>query len=90
MNFNEFKLKHKDLLLRALSTLGMALNLFVPFFGIAFGLLALGYTHKDAKTDWRNPDFYYALLTVLAGIFILGAVITLNARSNNASSSSSI
>lgn len=88
MNFNGWMTKNQVLLNRALSTLGMALNLFIPVFGIMLGLVALGNTHKNAKTDWRNPDFYYALLTVLTGIFILFAVIVLSKRQDLSSSSS--
>lgn len=81
--------KNKDLFIRTLATVGMALNLFLPFFGIAFGAIALTLTHKDAKSDWRNIDFYYAIFTIVAGIFILYASIMIRLRQGSSSSSSS-
>lgn len=90
MNLIEWSQKNKDLLLRALATAGMILDLFIPFFGIALGVISLSMTHKDAKTDWRNADFYYALATVIAGVFILFVVIRMNLQNASSSSSSSI
>jgi hypothetical protein len=47
-------------------------------------------TYKGEKSDWKNPDIYYAILTILAGVFILFAVNNLPLPSSSSSSSVSL
>ncbi len=86
MNTTAWMSKNRDLLLRALSTLGMILDLFIPFLGIVCGVIAASLTYKGEKNDWKNPDLYYAILTIVVGAFIIFAVNALPAPSSSSSS----
>jgi len=90
MNTSAWMQKNRDLLLRALSTLGMVLDLFFPILGIACGVIAMSLTYKGEKSDWKNPDLYYAILTILAGVFIIFAVNNLPLPNSSSSSSASL
>ncbi len=88
MNNSLWMQKNRDLLLRALSTLGMVLDLFFPILGIACGVIAVSLTYKGSKDDWKNPDIYYAICTIAVGVFFMFAVYVLTARNAGSSSSS--
>ena len=87
MNPSTLTTEKRDLLLRAVATLGMILDLIMPIFGIACGVIALSLTFKGSKEDWKNPDIYYAIAVIVLGVFVMFAVYRMNITGDSSASS---
>ncbi len=87
MNPSTWTTRNRELLLRVVATLGMILDLFIPIFGIACGVISISLTFKGSKEDWKNPDIYYALAAVVLGVFVMFAVYRMSITGDSSASS---